>query len=70
MDRGAWRATVHGIAKSQTPRDFHFHISSKPKQPPRVQSPSLGHIPSVRVVLVLCEAEQYESGQNGMEANA
>ena len=28
MDRGAWRATVHGVAKSRTPlRDFtHSHI--------------------------------------------
>ena len=24
MDRGAWQATVHGIAKSWTPSDFHF----------------------------------------------
>ena len=25
MDRGAWRATVHGVAKSPTQlRDFHF----------------------------------------------
>jgi len=25
MDRGAWRATVHGVAKSQTQlTDFHF----------------------------------------------
>ena len=25
MDRGAWQATVHGVAKSQTRlRDFHF----------------------------------------------
>ena len=27
MDRGAWRATVHGAAKIQTQlRDFHFHF--------------------------------------------
>ena len=26
MDRGAWRATVHGVAKSQTQlSNFHFH---------------------------------------------
>ena len=30
LDRGAWGATVHGVAKSQTwRRDFHFHFSSK-----------------------------------------
>ena len=30
MDRGAWRATVHGVAKSQTQlNDFHFHFSTK-----------------------------------------
>ena len=27
MDRGAWQATVHGVAKSQTRlRDQHFHF--------------------------------------------
>ena len=27
MDRGAWRATVHGVAKSQTRlSDFHFFL--------------------------------------------
>ena len=27
MDRGAWRATVHGITKSRTRlSDFHFHF--------------------------------------------
>ena len=25
MDRGAWRATVHGVAKSQTPLKAHTH---------------------------------------------
>ena len=34
MDRGAWRATVHGVAKSQTrlsdfPFTFHFHALEK-----------------------------------------
>ena len=29
MDRGAWQATVHGVAKSQTrPSDFHFHFGN------------------------------------------
>ena len=27
MDRGAWQATVHGVAKSQTQLS-HFHFSS------------------------------------------
>ena len=26
MDRGAWRATVHGVAKSQTRLSTHAHI--------------------------------------------
>ena len=26
MDRGAWQATVHGIAKLDTTEKFHFHI--------------------------------------------
>ena len=34
MDRGAWQATVHGVAKSQTrlsdfPFTFHFHALEK-----------------------------------------
>ena len=29
MDRGAWRAIVHGVTKSQTGlNDFHIHIQS------------------------------------------
>ena len=29
MDMGAWRATVHGVEKSQTGlSDFHFHFQS------------------------------------------
>ena len=29
MDRGAWRATVHGVEKSRTQlNDFHFHFFS------------------------------------------
>ena len=35
MDRGAWQATVHGVAKSQTRlSDEHFHfLSFVPKVP-------------------------------------
>ena len=30
MDRGAWRATVHGVAKSWTQlRDFIFHMDKE-----------------------------------------
>ena len=30
MDRGAWWATVHGVAKSQTQlSDSHFHLKSQ-----------------------------------------
>ena len=34
MDGGAWRAAVHGVAKSQTqlsyfPLTFHFHVLEK-----------------------------------------
>ena len=31
MDRGAWRATVHGVAKSWTGlSDYHFHLHTFP----------------------------------------
>ena len=30
MDRGTWRATVHGVAKSQTRLSPHTHIYEKP----------------------------------------
>ena len=30
MDRGAWQATAHGVAKSQTRlSDFHFHFCER-----------------------------------------
>ena len=29
MDRGAWWAIVHGVAKSRTRRHFHFHALEK-----------------------------------------
>ena len=39
MDRGAWQATVHGVAKSWTRlSDFHFHFTSA--QLPSLWTPS------------------------------
>ena len=33
MDRGAWHATVHGVAESGTKlRDQHFHFNKERKQ--------------------------------------
>ena len=33
MDRGAWRATVHGVSKSRTPlTDFHFREKVRVKR--------------------------------------
>ena len=29
MDRGAWWAAIHGVAKSQTLLHFHFHALEK-----------------------------------------
>ena len=44
MDRGAWWAAVHGVAKSQTrlsdfPFAFHFHALEKEMQPTPVFLP-------------------------------
>ena len=44
MDRGAWQATAHGVAKSQTqlsdfPFTFHFHALEKEWQPTLVFLP-------------------------------
>ena len=33
MDRGAWQATVHGVAKSQTPLE-HTHVCHSGHQSP------------------------------------
>ena len=46
MDRGAWRATVHGAGKSQTRlRDRHFHfilkIKSETIKPAVFETPDL-----------------------------
>ena len=30
MDRGAWRATVHGVAKSRTQLSIHMHVYTRP----------------------------------------
>jgi len=39
MDGGAWRATVHGVAKSRTrPSDFTFTISLDLRTPPGMNS--------------------------------
>ena len=42
MDRGAWRATVHGVAKGQTQLNTHIHI----------------HTPSPRDVSILPGGEE------------
>ena len=44
MDRGAWRAAVHGVAKSRTrlsdfPFTFHFHALEKEMEPTPVFLP-------------------------------
>ena len=34
MDRGAWQATVHGVAKSQTrPKELNMHSNSYQRSP-------------------------------------
>ena len=29
MDGGAWKAAIHGVAKSQTRQRFHFHAEEE-----------------------------------------
>ena len=44
MDRGAWRATVHGVAKSQKQLSSHTHAELHPRFPDfSVQLPTWGH---------------------------
>ena len=47
MDRGAWWATVHGVAQNRTRlRDFHFHLSENQglaDQAPPLPSPASHH---------------------------
>ena len=33
MDGGAWRATVHGVAKTSERLSFHFHIPASRHSP-------------------------------------
>ena len=38
MDRGAWQATVHGVAKSRT--RLHFSLGLRSHKPPSADKPS------------------------------
>ena len=53
IDRGAWQATVHGVAKSRTRASIHTHISitntSKATNSPR------GYSVSVTTMSFTCE---------------
>ena len=68
MDRGAWRTTVHGVAKSRTPLSdnattttilwvkFHIHVSSDPHDPvqPRLLSICLLNFSPLYLCLTSC----------------
>ena len=58
MDGGAWKAAVHGVAKSRTQRSdftftFHFHELEKERQPTPVflpgESQGLGSLVGCRL---------------------
>ena len=49
MDRGAWQATVHEMAKSQTPlSDLHFHFTLMTYQAARAVKPLLANAGDAR----------------------
>ena len=68
MDRGAWRATVHGVAKSQTQLSTHKHnISRGPTEATSVFLPgSPTYSEQVTYSLSSLISTSYSSGQEGM----
>ena len=68
MDRGAWQATVHGVAKSWTQlsiRTYYYYIRSSTNSPsfPLLLSSSLGTGPGLRFS---CLVLSLESSQESM----
>ena len=48
LERGAWQATVHGVAKSRTGlSDFHFHFTRKLVDELGQNPEPWGHVPSL-----------------------
>ena len=48
MDRGAWWATVHGVAKNRTRLHFHFHEVIKERMHTKAEV-TKGTLPNLRV---------------------
>ena len=51
MDRGAWRATVHGIAESDTARHVHTHACKRNLIPRHRKQNSTCHTLNICVLL-------------------
>ena len=62
MDRGAWRATVHGVAKSWTRRKrLSTHVSvKKAKHPLKLREYIYTHILRCILYLIICIYEPFE----------
>ena len=66
MDRGAWQATVHEMAKSQTPlSDLHFHFTLMTYQAARAVKPLLANAGDARDSGSIPGSERSTGGGHG-----
>ena len=66
MDRGAWQATAHEMAKSQTPlSDLHFHFTLMTYQAARAVKPLLANAGDARDSGSIPGSERSTGGGHG-----